>query len=91
MKIEIFGKQGCARCQATKRKLSHFLEKWGHAEKIEFAFVDMETVDGMAEGAFQDVTEVPTTIIWDRGGALVRWEGEVPPSEDVKRIIEERL
>jgi len=91
MKIEVFGKQGCALCQTTKRKLSHFLEKWGHAEKVEFAFVDLETADGLAEGAFQDVTAVPTIIISDNGDALGRWEGEVPPSDDVKKILDERL
>ncbi len=91
MKIEVFGKEGCAVCQTTKRKLSHFLEKWGHGEKVELAFVDMETVEGLAESAFQDVTAIPTTIISDKSGQLKRWEGAVPPSEEVKRILDQRL
>lgn len=91
MRIQVFGKQGCALCQTTKNKLSHFLNKWGHEGKVEFAFVDMESVEGMAEGAFHDVTDIPTTIISDSGDALGRWERQIPPSEEIKRLIEERL
>jgi hypothetical protein len=91
MRIQVFGKQGCALCQTTKNKLAHFLGKWGHEGKVEFAFVDMESVEGMAEGAFSDVTEIPTTIISDNGDALGRWERQIPPSEEIKRIIEERI
>ncbi len=91
MKIEVYGKQGCALCQSTKRKLAHFLEKWGHGEKVQMAFVDMETVEGLAEGAFHDVNEIPTTILSDNGSTLARWEHEVPPSEDIRQLIETRL
>jgi len=89
MRIEVFGKQGCAVCQSTKNKLSHFLEKWGFAVKIPLAFVDMETDDGMAEGAFHDVIDVPTTIVSDDGAALARWDGTIPPSEDLKKALEQ--
>lgn len=91
MKIEVFGKQGCALCQTTKRKLAHFIEKWGRSDKVEMAFVDMETVEGLAEGAFRDVSDVPTTIISDNGSTLARWDREVPPSEDVRKVLEAAL
>ena len=38
--------------------------------------VDMDTVDGMAEGAFRDVADIPTTIVRDSGVDLARWDGE---------------
>lgn len=88
MKIEVFGKQGCAICQTTKRKLAHFLEKWNAADRVKIEFVDVETVEGMAEGAFRDVSDIPTTIISYKGGVLGRWDGGVPPSEEVKRIVD---
>ena len=88
MKIEVFGKQGCAVCQSTKNKLSHFLEKWGCAGNVPLDFVDMETVDGLAESAFRDVIEIPTTIVSDDGAALARWDGTIPPSEDLKKALE---
>ena len=88
MKIEVFGKQGCAICQSTKNKLSHFLEKWGFAGTVPLDFVEMETVDGLAEGAFRDVIEIPTTIVSDDGAALARWDGMIPPSEDLRKALE---
>ena len=91
MKIEVFGKQNCAICQSTKKKLSHFLDKWGFAEKVPLDFFDMETVDGLAEGAFRDVTEIPTTIVSDEGSPLARWDGGIPPSEDLKKALERCL
>lgn len=89
MKVDVFGKQGCALCQTTKNKISHFIEKWGCSDKVSLRFVDMETVDGFAEGAFFDVNDVPTTIIvHDSGEMLARWDGVVPPSEDFRKAVE---
>ena len=88
MKIEVFGKEGCALCQSTKRKLQHFIEKWGMAGSVEMTFVNLETEDGMAEAAFRDVTEVPTTLVSDASVVLARWEHEIPPSDDVKKVLE---
>ena len=104
MKIEVFGKQGCALCQTTKRKLAHFIEKWGRSDKVEMAFVDMETVEGLAEGAFRDVSDVPTTIISDNGstpralgsrgpavGGCQKGPGSRPVSVEIKGLIEASL
>ncbi|MHC4711812.1 MAG: YbbN family protein [Planctomycetota bacterium] len=91
MHIEVFGKQDCALCESTKRKILHFIRKWGHAGRVDFAFVDMDTVDGLAEGAFRDVNEIPTTIVSDDGKAFGRWEGAVPPSEEVREALSKCL
>jgi len=88
MKIEVFGKQGCAICQTTKNKLAHLVGKWGVGERVELSFVDLDTVDGMAEGAFHDVIEIPTTIVSDNGTVLARWEHEIPASEDLRKALE---
>ena len=87
MKLDIFGKDDCAICASTRRKLEHFLRKWGFEEKVDMSFVNMDTVEGMAEGAFRDVTEIPTTIISADGETCARWEGAVPPSEEVRGVI----
>ena len=63
MKIKIFGKSDCAKCETTKNKVRHFIGKWDAQEKVDIMFHDMETIDGMAEGAYHDVLEIPTTII----------------------------
>ncbi len=88
MKIEVFGKEGCALCQSTKRKLQHFIEKWEMAGNVEMTFVNLETEDGMAEAAFRDVTEIPTTIVSDGTVVTARWEHEIPPSDDVRKALE---
>jgi len=88
MKIEVFGRNGCALCESTKHKLSHFVEKWGHSAAVELTFVDMETEDGLAEGAFRDVVDIPTTIASADGREVARWERGVPGSEEVKRALE---
>lgn len=87
MKVEVFGKKSCAVCQSIKRKLSHLIGKWGYGQKVDMVFVDVETVEGLAEGAFNDVSEVPTTIISEKGDALGRWEGEVPRSEEIRKAF----
>ncbi|HUT33896.1 MAG TPA: thioredoxin family protein [Planctomycetota bacterium] len=85
MEIRVFGKQNCGKCESTKHKVQHFIEKLGLLEAVSMTFFDMDTVDGMAEGAFCDVFDVPTTIIKDNGRDLVRWDGVVPDSLELKQ------
>ncbi|MFH1645098.1 MAG: thioredoxin family protein [Candidatus Omnitrophota bacterium] len=84
MRIKVFGKQGCAKCDTTKNKFNHFLKKNGFSEKAVVEFLDMDTVDGMAEGAYNDVLKIPTTIIEKDNNVIARWEGEVPKTEEFK-------
>ncbi len=89
MKIKVFGKKGCAKCQTTKNKLTHFIEKWNYSNIVSLDFLDMDTVEGMAEGAYYDVLKIPTTVIENDDGLTIgRWEGEVPNSEEVKKRFE---
>ncbi|MBM4030848.1 MAG: hypothetical protein FJ291_03585 [Planctomycetes bacterium] len=87
MEIRIFGKQNCGKCLSTKHKVQHFIEKLGLSASVNMVFFDMDTVDGMAEGAFCDVFEVPTTIIKDAGRDVFRWEGIVPDGQDLKHYF----
>lgn len=87
MKVKVFGKSGCAKCETTKNKLKHFITKWEVDDKVALNFHDMETIDGMAEGAYNDVLQIPTTIIEKNNEILARWDGEVPNSEKVKEYL----
>ena len=88
MRISIFGKEGCARCDTTKRKMTHFLNRWELDHKVEMVFHDLDTLDGRAEGAFYDVSdELPLTVIERNGQQVARWEGDVPNSESVKKAV----
>ena len=89
MKIDVYGKQGCAKCESTKAKLGHYLKKWGVDGAVQLEFVDMDTADGLARGAMNGVFNViPVTIVSDGGeGSLARWEGDVPPSMEVAGVL----
>lgn len=84
MHIELFGKPNCGKCESTKKKITHFVTKYSNGSDVEVTFIDMGTVDGMAEGMFRDVHDVPTTIIQANGRDLVRWVGVIPDSEELK-------
>ena len=83
MEVQVFGKQNCAKCQTTKRKIDHLLEKRGLASEVALRFHDLDTPEGLAEGAFLDVGKIPTTIVNVDGCDTRRWDGELPHSEDV--------
>jgi len=91
VEIKIFGKKNCAKCQTTKNKFHFFLKEWKVSDKVKVSFYDMDTVDGLAEGAFYGVGEVPTSILEKDGREEVRWTGAVPKSEDFKKYLIGRL
>jgi len=86
--IEVFGKTGCARCKSARDKLDHLIRKAGRADDVDLVYHDLETIDGLAEGAFNDVTTVPTTILRSEAGEVVaRWDGRLPPSAEVNAYL----
>ena len=91
MKVKVFGKPGCEFCKTTMKKFEIFLNLWKITDKVELAFFDMETVDGLAEGAFLAVSNIPTSIIELDGQVLARWDGKVPVSEEFKPHFEKLL
>ena len=88
-RIFVFGKKECAKCKTTKNKLSHYLAEWQLDKRVELVFHDMETIDGRAEGAFYDVTQIPVTVIEKSGQEKARWDGQVPNSEAVRLALQE--
>ena len=89
--ISVFGKQECAKCKTTQRKLHHFLRQWDLADKVELVFHDLDTLDGRAEGAFHDVLDIPATIVMKGGRSVARWDGDVPHSEAVRLVLKEGM
>ncbi len=72
-----FGKAGCSVCKKVYKKIEYF--KNNHLPEAEILYYDMETVDGLAEGAYHDVSAVPTIILERDGKELGRWQ-EIPPT-----------
>lgn len=78
--VYLFGKPDCPVCKDTHEKLMYFKEKNNFAATIKY--YDMETVDGLTEGAFHEVEEIPTVIIFDDKKELARWVKKPPVSEE---------
>ena len=85
--IKIFGKKNCDACKSTKQKFDLFLEKWDAKGDVEMKFYDLDTVEGLTEGAMNDATDVPSTIIEKNGVEVARWTKKVPLSKDFKEIF----
>ncbi|KAF0135036.1 MAG: hypothetical protein FD145_174 [Candidatus Saganbacteria bacterium] len=88
MKVKVFGKPGCEFCKTTMKKFETFFDRWKIERSALLSFFDMETVDGLAEGAFYSVSKIPSTIIEKNGELLARWDGQVPLSEEFKKYFE---
>jgi glutaredoxin len=84
MHISVFGRRDCDACKAALTKIEYFSRKWGKAETTSLEFVDLDTVDGLAEGAWRDVYDVPTVILESSGREVARWVKQVPGSRDFK-------
>jgi hypothetical protein len=78
--VYVFGKPDCQVCKDTREKLAYFKEKNNFAAQIRY--YDMETVEGLTEGAFREVEEIPTVIILDDKKELMRWVKKPPVSEE---------
>ena len=63
------------------------MKKWNISDKVKVGLYDMDTVEGLTEGAFYSVGKVPTVVLEKEGKEVVRWTGEVPKSEDFKRHL----
>ncbi len=87
-RILIFGKAECAKCKTTKHKVSHLITGEA-AHQVEMVFHDQDTIDGRAEGAFYDLdpSRIPLTVVEQEDRQVARWDGDVPDSQDVHRVI----
>ena len=87
IKVSVFGKQQCDACKAAVEKVTYFSEKWGKRDSTSIDFIDMETVDGLAEGAYRDVYDIPTVILEEGDHELARWVKKVPQSSEFREFF----
>jgi glutaredoxin len=86
VRVTIFGKKGCDACRAALEKMEYFTRKWKR-EDVNIEYVDMETPEGLAEGAFRDVYEIPTVILEKQGDEVARWIKTVPVSQEFRKYF----
>ena len=89
MRLEVFGKPSCAKCKSAKEKLKHLLAKSDLSGSVALEFFDLDSIEGMAEGAFNDVTDqLPTIILREDSGVVrARWNGQLPLSSEVLSLL----
>jgi hypothetical protein len=87
VEIWVFGREECPNCKVAARNVDDFLEKNDIVGSVKHVYYDMDTVDGLAEGAFHDVRSIPTTIVRDNGKNVARWDGVAPPPEELSLRI----
>lgn len=79
-KVYIFGKPTCPVCKDAHKKIKYFKKKRNFLAEVKY--YDMETIDGLTEGAFNEVSDIPTVIIFNDKRELARWEKIPPISEE---------
>jgi glutaredoxin len=81
--VKIFIKAGCARCPQAKQAGAALRE-----EGFSVTEFDVETTDGLAEGAFYSVQTTPTVIVEDKNEAIIGdFRGEVPPMQTLRDML----
>ncbi len=79
-KVLIFGRKTCPVCKDVLHKFQYFKEKTKFEPEIQY--IDVDQLDGMAEGAFYEVAEIPTVVILDQDKEIKRWVKDPPVSEE---------
>jgi glutaredoxin len=87
MQVKVFGIPTCSVCKSAREKLGYFIRKWGRGDQIPLTYYDLETVEGLAEGAYYEVWQVPTVVIEDEEGEVTRWVKKVPLSREFEPLL----
>lgn len=78
--VYIFGKSGCSVCKDVYNKIIYFKNK--EKSDAEIKYFDMESVDGLAESSFYEVSDIPTILILNNNQEIIRWVKKSPISEE---------
>ncbi|MCX7703691.1 MAG: DNA methyltransferase [Planctomycetota bacterium] len=87
VRIRIFSRKSCPNCETVKQMVSKFIESRNLHGLVKIESHDLDTVDGLAEGAYWDVMSVPTLIVMRGGNVLARWDGAVPKEEEIEKVL----
>jgi thiol-disulfide isomerase/thioredoxin len=79
-KVYIFGKPSCPVCKDAVNKINYFRDKGKFDAEIKY--FDMETLDGLSEGSYFEVFDIPTVVIFEEQRELARWVKKPPISEE---------
>ena len=83
----MFTKKTCPTCRVAKELLERFIQERRLTALVLVEHHDLDTVDGLAEGAYWDVMAVPTLIIERERKVVARWDGQVPQEADLEKAL----
>jgi glutaredoxin len=86
LRVSVFGKRECDACRAAVEKIEYFTRKWKR-DDVSVEYIDMDTPDGLAEGAYRDVYDIPTVILDREGDEVARWVKTVPLSREFRKYF----
>ena len=89
MEIKLFGTKLCPGCNTAVKRLNEAME--GCGDKVTLNYYDMETVDGLMEGALNEVMKLPTIVLSEQGELLARWNGEVPEVDELQEKLNKTI
>lgn len=89
MEIKLFGTKLCPGCNTAVKRVNEAVKECSDEVKIDY--YDMETVDGLTEGALNEVMKIPTIILSERGELVARWNGDVPDLDDLRERLNKTL
>lgn len=87
MKVRFFSKKECPACKAAKEMLNRFIKERELQDMLVVEYHDLDTVDGLAEGAYWDVVAVPTLIVERDRRIVARWDGQVPREKELEQAL----
>ena len=85
--MRFFSKKECPACRVARELLERFINERKLKEMVSVEHHDLDTVDGLAEGAYWDVSAVPTMIVERDRRVVARWDGQVPKEQDLERAL----
>lgn len=84
-RLKFFFRDECPKCPSAKA-----LAKQLQAEGYALEMYDMDTPDGLGEGAFYSVMATPTLILFegkaDQEQEIKRWAGDMPGREALQKL-----
>jgi len=83
--FRIFGRPTCKVCKDAKGKVDYFLNRWKVGAPVVYYNVDMP--EGMAEGAWYDVVDIPTILLEEGDTVVKRWALIPPRLEELKNLF----
>ena len=81
--IKLFWKQDCPKCPAAKEIFNGL-----RVDGFNVSDYNLDTADGLAEGAYHSVLSTPTLLVIDENDQeVLQWRGEVPTFNEIKTVL----